>query len=132
MDSNDENPLSTAGRLPDSGSEEADEPLELPARDPDEVLAPPPFRDPNDFAPLPPPRATVRDVLELGWHIAFVLLVTVVIPLALLWTVYRLYRWLPMETMAMAIAGLAAAWAYRDKLGGVLRRVVLGGEGKGR
>ncbi len=100
-------------------------------RDPDEILSPEPFRDPNDFAPLPPPRATIGDVLELAWHIAFVLLVTVVIPIAILWGVYRLYRWLPMETMALGIAAVAAAWAYRDRLGELMKWVVLGREHKG-
>jgi len=95
-------------------------------REPDEVLLPPPFRDPGDFAPIPPPRASLRDVAELIGHITFVLLVTVVIPVTLVWLVYRLYRWLPFETMALVIAGLASAWAYRDRLGGLLRRVVLG------
>ncbi len=110
----------------DRDHEEHEEQDALEARDPDEILSPEPFRDPSDFAPLPPPRASIGDVLELAWHIVFVLCVTVVIPLASLWAIYRLYRWLPMETMALAIAGLASAWAYRDKLGGVLHRVVLG------
>ncbi|MCU0226893.1 MAG: hypothetical protein MUF01_04575 [Bryobacterales bacterium] len=97
-----------------------------PARDPDEVLSPEPFRDPNDFAPLPPPRASLRDLLELAGHIVFVVFITVVIPITVLWAMYRLYRWLPMETMALGIAGLAAAWAYRDRLGGRLRRALVG------
>jgi len=106
------------------------EDAELEARDPDEILYPAPFRDPNDFAPLPPPRATVRDVLELGWHILFVLTITLVVPLAVMWAFYRLYRWLPFETMAMMIAGLASAWAYRDRLGDLLRRMLVGQDRK--
>ena len=85
----------------------------LVGRDPDEVLPPEPFRDPDDFAPIPPPKATLADVLELLGHIAFVLLITVLIPLAVIWAIYRLYRWLPFETMALVIAGLASLWAYR-------------------
>ena len=100
-------------------------------REPDEVLLPPPFRDPNDFAPIPPPRATLRDVVELVGHIVFVITVTVVIPVTLVWLVYRLYRWLPFETMALVIAGLASAWAYRDRLGALLRRVFLGRDRSG-
>lgn len=109
-------------------SDETNQPGEAPldSRDPDEVLAPPPFRDPGDFAPLPTPRATFGDLLELAWHILFVLCVTVAAPLAILWVIYRLYRWLPMETMALAIAGLAAAWAYRDRIGDLLKRILVG------
>ncbi|MCW5966666.1 MAG: hypothetical protein KIT83_21690 [Bryobacterales bacterium] len=114
--------------MTDNEPDETQHPDEAPleARDPDEVLAPPPFRDPSDFAPLPPPRATIGDLLELAWHIFFVLCITVLVPLAILWAVYRLYRWLPMETMALAIAGLAAAWAYRDRIGDLLKRILVG------
>lgn len=99
---------------------------ELAARDPDEVLSPPPFRDPDDFKPIPPPRASLQDLLELVWHIGFVIVVTVLVPLTLIWATYRLYRWLPFETMALVIAGLAGAWAYRDRLGPLLKRLVVG------
>ncbi|MCC6264729.1 MAG: hypothetical protein IT169_14215 [Bryobacterales bacterium] len=94
--------------------------------DPDEVLFPDPFREPADFAPIPAPQARLSDVLELAGHIAFVLLVTVVIPLTMLWAVYRLYRWLPFETMALAVVSAAALWSYRDRLGPLLRRLLLG------
>lgn len=98
----------------------------LEARDPDEVLFPAPFRDPADFAPIPPPQARVSDLLELAGHIAFVLFVTVAIPLAILWAGYRLYRWLPFETMALAVVSGAALWAYRDRLAPLLRRLLFG------
>lgn len=96
------------------------------ALDPDEVLFPDPFREPADFAPIPAPQARLSDVFELAGHIAFVLLVTVVIPLAMLWAGYRLYRWLPFETMALAVVSAAALWSYRDRLGPLLRRLLLG------
>ena len=69
----------------------------LDSVDPDEVLFPDPFHEPADFAPIPAPQARLADVLELAGHIAFVLLITIVIPLAILWAGY-LYRWLPFET----------------------------------
>lgn len=94
--------------------------------DPDEVLFPEPFREPADFAPIPAPQARLADVLELTGHIAFVLLVTMVFPLAILWAGYRLYRWLPFETMALAIVSAGALWSYRDRLGPLLRRLLLG------
>lgn len=116
---------------PQAGHSESPEP-ELPARDPDEVISPPPFRDPGDFAPIPPPRASLRDVAELFGHILFVLLVAVVLPLTVLWFAYRLYLWLPFETMALIVVGLACAWAYRDRLGPLARRLLLGSERRRR
>ncbi len=100
--------------------------VDVPARDADEIISPPPFRDPADFAPLPPPRASFRDVLELFGHISFVIFVAVVIPVTLMWFAYRLYLWLPFETMGLLVTGMACAWAYRDRLGPLLRRIVLG------
>jgi len=102
--------------------------IDTPARDADEIISPPPFRDPADFAPLPPPKASFRDVLELFGHIFFVILVCVVIPVTLMWVAYRLYLWLPFETMGVVITGLACAWAYRDRIGPLVRRIVLGQE----
>lgn len=107
-----------------------EEPVPLEPRDPDEVLSPPPYRDPGDFAPIPPPKASLADFVELAGHISFVILVTVVIPLFAIWGAYRLYRWLPIETMALTIVGLASLWAYRDRLAPVLRRVIFGRDGK--
>ena len=103
------------------GEDAAAEPV-----DPDEVLFPEPFREPADFEPIPEPQARLADVLELTGHIAFVLLVTMVVPLAILWAGYRLYRWLPFETMALAIVSAGALWSYRDRLGPMLRRLLLG------
>lgn len=98
----------------------------LQPRDPDEVLFPAPFRDPADFAPIPPPQARLADVLELAGHTGFVLLVTVILPLAVLWAGYRLYRWLPFETMALVVVSAAALWAYRDQLLPLIKRILLG------
>lgn len=98
----------------------------LDSVDPDEVLFPDPFHEPADFAPISAPQARLADVLELAGHIAFVLLITIVIPLAILWAGYRLYRWLPFETMALAIVSAGALWSYRDRLGPRVRRLLLG------
>lgn len=103
-----------------------DDDAALDALDPDEVLFPDPFREPADFAPIPPPQAHLADLFELAGHIAFVLLVTVIIPLAILWAGYRLYRWLPLETMALVIVSGGALWSYRDRLGPLLRRLLFG------
>jgi hypothetical protein len=98
----------------------------LEARDPDDVISPPPFRNAEDFAPIPPPRASLADVVELGGHMVFVLIVTVLLPLIALWGMYRLYRWLPFETMALLIVSAAALWAYRDRIGPQARRLLFG------
>lgn len=122
-------PTAPRRRAP-NGEEPADPAREedtvLEPVDPDEVLFPEPFREAADFAPIPAPQARLADVLELTGHIAFVLLVTMVIPLAILWAGYRLYRWLPFETMALAIVSAGALWSYRDRLGPLLRRLLLG------
>lgn len=98
------------------------------ALDPDEILFPDPFDQPSDFAPIPPPEARLRDLIELIGHIIFVILLTVVAPLTLIWAAYRLYRWLPFETMALVIVSMGALWSYRDRLGPLLRRVIFGRE----
>jgi hypothetical protein len=101
-------------------------PTDLQPRDPDEVLFPAPFRDPADFAPIPPPQARLADLLELAGHTGFVLLVTVLLPLVVLWAGYRLYRWLPFETMALMVVSAAALWAYRDRLLPLIKRILFG------
>lgn len=101
-------------------------PIEIPARDPDEIISPEPFNDPADFAPLPPPKASFRDVLELVGHTTFVIVVVVVIPIAIMWMLYQFYIRLPFETMSLVIVGMACLWAYRDRIGGLLHRIVLG------
>ncbi len=98
------------------------------AMDPDEILFPDPFDRPSDFAPIPQPEARFSDVLELAGHITFVILVTVAAPLLLLWAAYRLYRWLPFETMALTIVSAGALWSYRDRLGPLARRLLFGRE----
>ncbi|MCZ2153020.1 MAG: hypothetical protein LC114_03795 [Bryobacterales bacterium] len=98
------------------------------ALDPDEILFPDPFDQPSDFAPIPPPEARLRDLIELIGHITFVILLTVVAPLTLIWAAYRLYRWLPFETMALVIVSMGALWSYRDRFGPLLRRVIFGRE----
>ena len=105
---------------------EAPPPTDLQPRDPDEVLFPAPFRDPADFAPIPPPQARLADLLELAGHTGFVLLVTVLLPLVVLWAGYRLYRWLPFETMALMVVSAAALWAYRDRLLPLIKRILFG------
>lgn len=112
------------GRGREDDAREDDVPLE--ALDPDEVLFPDPFRDPADFEPIPPAQARLADLFELTGHIAFVLLVTVIIPLTILWAGYRLYRWLPLETMALVIVSGGALWSYRDRVGPLLRRLLFG------
>lgn len=109
------------GSAPVSGED-----IEPPARDADEIISPPPFRDPADFAPLPPPKASFRDVVELFGHISFVILVSVIVPVAFLWFSYRLYLWLPFETIGVLITGLACAWAYRERLGPMAKRILVG------
>jgi hypothetical protein len=101
-------------------------PVDPAVRNPDEVLFPAPFRDPADFAPIPPPQARLADLVELLGHTGFVVLVTVVLPLLTVWAGYRLYRWLPFETMALLIVSAAALWAYRDRLLPLVKRIVLG------
>jgi hypothetical protein len=113
-------PQIAPARLPDPP------PTELQPRDPDEVLFPAPFRDPADFAPIPPPQARLSDLLELAGHTGFVLLVTVLLPLVVLWAGYRLYRWLPFETMALMVVSAAALWAYRDRLLPLIKRILFG------
>lgn len=98
----------------------------LLAKDPDDIISPPPFRDAEDFAPIPPPKASLADVAELGGHMVFVILVTVLLPLIVLWGMYRLYRWLPFETMALLIVSGAALWAYRDRIGPQAKRLLFG------
>lgn len=110
----------------EAARDDSEEDASLESLDPDEVLFPDPFHEPADFAPIPAPQARLADVLELAGHIAFVLLVTMVIPLAILWAGYRMYRWLPLETMALAIVSAGALWTYRDRLGPLLRRLLLG------
>ncbi len=112
------------GQGREDDAREDDAPLE--ALDPDEVLFPDPFQEPADFEPIPPAQARLADLLELAGHIAFVILVTVIIPLAILWAGYRLYRWLPLETMALVIVSGGALWSYRDRLGSLLRRLLFG------
>lgn len=114
------------GREPEEAARDDDEDAPLEVLDPDEVLFPDPFHEAADFAPIPAPQARLADVLELVGHIAFVLLVTMVIPLAILWAGYQMYRWLPLETMALAIVSAGALWTYRDRLGPLLRRLLLG------